>query len=129
MKDLSSGADVEEKSSLVRSVPKELSHTPNERFAQRLVRWLGVYMFIINTILLLCVISKLIFPTTPISTEMLAAGFLFFTFFIHIGMFIENATDSGGKNWCALGVMTTWVGIFGTFIIGGTVLLIIRSFS
>lgn len=110
-----------------RGVPKRFLETPGRLWMRRMVRVMGLFSFVVTV---LTVVSAFVCAFLPsiANDEMAGAtmGMVFCLFFVnHMGLFMEMAGDSGGRNWFARGAGLMWGSLFGTFLVA----ILVRVFS
>ena len=127
MKDLSSDAALKKSAVLSKAVPKKHIETPDRVWMKRMIRVVGLFCFVMTVMVF--VVGLMVFVISGLGSA-IVFGFLgdmsLGLFFVnHLGLFLEMAGDSAGRNWFAKGAGLMWILVLGTFLIA----IFVRVFS
>ena len=122
-----------DKSRSVTSVPAQYTDTPTRRRTRTGLRVAGLFFFTLTVLSVLLGGFHLLMPEVwAENTELwgtVTAVFVICFMANHVGLFLDTAGDSGGKNWFALGAGIIWLSVFGTFLVAGAWEIIKGMFS
>ena len=106
-----------------RVVGKKYLDTPARAKRRILIRALGSLSFIFTIIASVSLISYWTFPSLKevFPGEAFLGLFLILIIINHLGLLVEMAADSLGKNWFARAAGVTWITFFGYFLIGALI--------
>lgn len=127
MGDLGKDAAVRGGAASGRVVPKRFLETPGRVWMRRMIRVMGLFSFVVTVLTVLSGFVCVFFPgMVNDAMAEVTLGMVFCLFFVnHVGLFMEMAGDSGGRNWFALGAGLMWGAVFGTFLVA----ILVRAFS
>ena len=130
MRDLGGDAALNDPLVAGRTVPKKFMETPGRIWLKRMIRVMGLFCFVLTVLGIVFVFAGMAIPALTKEVVFLPVlGMLGGLFFVnHMGLFMEMAGDSAGKNWFAKGAGLMWFSLFGTFLVAILVRMISSLF-